>query len=57
MTRPLAITKRQAKTLMRVAAEIGGIIEVKTEIGLIRLIPANLAKEEPKIDPEPEGTM
>lgn len=57
MSRPLAITKRQAKTLLKAANEEGGIVEVKTDIGVIRLIPAVLARNEPKVDPEPEGTM
>lgn len=57
MPRPLALTKRQAKTLLKAAEEAGGVIEVKTEIGVIRLIPANLAQAEPTVDREPEGTM
>lgn len=43
MTRTLAITKRQAKTLLKAANEEGGIVEVETEIGIVRLIPAVLA--------------
>jgi hypothetical protein len=59
--RPLAITKRQAKTLLKAANEEGGIVEVKTDIGVVRLIPAVLARQQvandPQVDPEPEGTM
>ncbi len=43
MNRPLAMTKRQAKSLLKAAEEAGGIVEVKTAIGVIRLIPAALA--------------
>lgn len=49
MTRPLAITNRQAKTLIKAATEGNAIIEVETEIGIVRLIPGHLAptKAEP----------
>ena len=43
MTRRLAITRRQAKTLFAAATEAGGVVEVVTEIGTVRLIPAELA--------------
>jgi hypothetical protein len=45
LNKPLAMTKRQAKTLLKAAEEAGGIVEVKTAIGVIRLIPAALAGE------------
>jgi hypothetical protein len=45
MTRGLAITKRQAKTLLKAANEEGGIVEIVTSIGTVRLIPATLVKD------------
>ena len=57
MTRQLAITKRQAKTLLKAANEEGGIIEVKTEIGVVRLIPAVLAQLDKPVDEEPKGYL
>ncbi|MGV8856751.1 MAG: hypothetical protein ACOH2L_19205 [Devosia sp.] len=42
MSRPLAITNRQAKTLIKAATEGNAIVEVETEIGIVRLIPAAL---------------
>jgi len=57
VTRQLAITKRQAKTLLKAANEEGGIIEVKTEIGVVRLIPAVLAQMEKPVDEEPKGYL
>lgn len=59
MTRHLSITKRQAKTLLQAANEEGGIVEVDTEIGTVRLIPAALAPKpvaEP-VDKEPKGYL
>jgi hypothetical protein len=55
MTRPLSITKRQAKTLLRAAEEEGGIVEVETAIGTVRLIPHSLASRTEKLDEEPKG--
>ena len=43
MSRPLAITYRQAKTLIKAATEGNAIVEIETEIGIVRLIPASLA--------------
>lgn len=59
MTRQLAITQRQAKTLVKVANEGKVIVEVTTPIGTIRLIPAELAPQAPakKLDPEPKGYL
>lgn len=54
MTRPLAITNRQAKTLIKAATEGNAIIEVETEIGIVRFIPAALDKRKPVGD-EPRG--
>ena len=55
MTRHIAITKRKAKTLLRAAAEEGGIVEVVTVIGTVRLIPGSLAKADEDVDKEPKG--
>lgn len=55
MTRPLSITKRQAKTLLRAAEEEGGIVEVETAIGTVRLIPHSLTSRTEKLDEEPKG--
>ncbi|MGV8855945.1 MAG: hypothetical protein ACOH2L_15015 [Devosia sp.] len=53
MSRPLAITNRQAKTLIKAATEGNAIVEVETEIGIVRLIPASLvAKSDKKLDDE-----
>lgn len=59
MTRHLAITKRQAKTLLKAANEEGGIVEIKTEIGVVRLIPAALAKadDDRPVDKKVEGYL
>lgn len=55
MTRALSITKRQAKTLLRAAEEEGGIVEVDTPLGTIRLIPHSVANRNEKLDEEPKG--
>jgi hypothetical protein len=55
MTRTLSITKRQAKTLLKAAEEEGGIVEVETSIGVVRLIPHSLAARTEKLDEEPKG--
>jgi histidinol phosphatase-like PHP family hydrolase len=55
VTRHLSITKRQAKTLLQAANEEGGIIEIKTDIGVIRLIPAVLNRHEKLVDDKPKG--
>lgn len=52
MTRPLAITSRQARTLIKAATEGNAIIEVETEIGIVRLIPAVLDKRKENLDDE-----
>lgn len=60
MTRALAITKRQTKTLIRAAKEEGAVIEVETEIGWVRIIPADLAKaltERKPVDTDEKWTM
>ena len=55
MTRALSITKRQAKTLLKAAEEEGGIVEVETAIGIVRLIPHSFATRTDKLDEEPKG--
>jgi hypothetical protein len=56
MTRSLSITKRQAKTLLKAAEEEGGIVEVETAIGVVRLIPGSLVnRNDNKLDEEPKG--
>lgn len=57
MTRHLAITKRQAKTLLKAANEEGGIVEVETAIGIVRLIPARLAETDKPVDEAPKGYL
>ncbi len=57
MSRALAITSRQAKTLIKAATEGNAVIEVETEIGIVRLIPAALVKGARPIDKEPEGYL
>lgn len=57
MTRTLAITRRQADTLFKAADKAGGIVEVETPIGIIRIIPAALAKKGEAVDKEPEGYL
>lgn len=55
MTRTLSITKRQAKTLLKAAEEEGGIVEVDTPMGTVRLIPHSIASRTEKLDEEPKG--
>lgn len=55
MTRALSITKRQAKTLLKAAEEEHAIVEVETKIGIVRLIPASLARKDKMLDEEPKG--
>jgi hypothetical protein len=43
VNKPLAISTRQALALLKAAEKAGGIVEVKTPIGVVRLIPAALA--------------
>ena len=55
MSKPLAITKRQAKTLLQAAEEQGGIVEIETSIGTVRLIPKSLTSPKESLDAEPKG--
>jgi hypothetical protein len=57
MSRALAITRRQADTLFKAADKAGGIVEVETPIGTIRIIPAALATKPKPVDTEPEGYL
>jgi hypothetical protein len=52
MTRQLALSQRQARTLLRAAEAERGIIEVKVGETVIRLIPESLAHPERRIDEE-----
>lgn len=55
MGRPLAITKRQASTLLKAAEEQHAIVEIKTEIGLVRLIPKSVVKDQEREQDEVQG--
>lgn len=55
MGRPLAITKRQADSLLKAAEEHHAIVEVQTAIGLVRLIPNSVVKETEKDKDEVQG--
>lgn len=57
MSRPLAITNRQAKTLIKAATEGNAVVEVETAIGIVRLIPASLVGKPKPVDKEFEGTI
>lgn len=57
MTRVLAMTKRQATTLFEAANEQGGIVEVETPMGLVRLIPAVIAQKTEKVDERSKGYL
>lgn len=50
MTRSLAISKRQAQTLLRAAEAEKAIVEVKVGDTTFRLIPASLAQRKPEVD-------
>ena len=50
MTRALAISKRQAQTLLRAAEAEKAIVEVKVNGATFRLIPASLAQAEKPMD-------
>jgi hypothetical protein len=55
MGRPLAITKRQATTLLKAAEEQHAIVEIKTAIGVVRLIPQSVVKETEREQDEFDG--
>lgn len=50
MSKPLAITERQARTLLRAADKERGIVEVKIGDTVVRLIPEILAQPDRRID-------
>jgi hypothetical protein len=50
MTRALALSQRQAQTLLRAADAERGIVEVKIGNTVFRLIPECLAQESSKVD-------
>ena len=50
MTRALAVSKRQAQTLLKAAEAEKAIIEVKVGETVFRLIPASLAQVDSKVD-------
>lgn len=52
MTRALALSQRQARTLLRAAEAERGIVEVKIGDTVIRLIPESLAQPAKPIDEE-----
>ncbi|MER9357468.1 hypothetical protein NKI61_29995 [Mesorhizobium sp. M0514] len=52
MTRALALSQRQARTLLRAAEAERGIIEVKIGDKVFRLIPESLAQPAKPIDQE-----
>lgn len=54
MTRALALSQRQARTLLRAAEAERGIVEVKVGETVFRLIPECLAQAERPIDASPE---
>lgn len=55
MGRPLAITKRQAASLLKAAEEQQGIVEVQTAIGIIRLIPKSIVNDMDRGDDDVKG--
>lgn len=57
MTRPLAITEKQARTLIRAAEKEKAVIEVKVGDAVFRLIPADLAQANAKVDAAPKGHL
>ena len=50
MTRALALSQRQAQTLLRAAEAERGIVEVKIGSAVFRLIPASLAQAQKPVD-------
>jgi len=57
MTRALAISQRQAQTLLRAAEAERGIVEVKIGDVTYRLIPAVHAQAEMPVDGKPKGYL
>ncbi|ETA72297.1 MULTISPECIES: hypothetical protein [Mesorhizobium] len=50
MTRALALSQRQAQTLLRAAEAERGIVEVKIGSAVFRLIPASIAQAPKAVD-------
>lgn len=57
MTRALALTEKQARTLIRAAEKEKAVIEVKVGDTVIRLIPAVHAQEQRKVDDPRKGRL
>lgn len=57
MTRALALTEKQARTLIRAAGKERAVIEVKVGDTVFRLIPADLAQELKPVDEKPKGYL
>lgn len=54
MSRALALTERQARTLLRAADKERGIVEVRIGKALVRLIPESMMPEDHRIDEQEE---
>lgn len=54
MSRALALTERQARTLLRAADKERGIVEVRIGKALVRLIPGSMVPEDHRIDEQEE---
>lgn len=50
MSRALAITEREARTLLRAAEKERAVVEVKVGDKIFRLIPECLAQEKKRVD-------
>jgi hypothetical protein len=57
VSKPLAITERQARTLLRAADKERGIVEVKIGDTVVRLIPESQAQETYKVDRKGKGYL
>ncbi len=57
MTRALAITEREARTLLRAAEKERAVVEVKVGDKVFRLIPECLANKDGKIDDGQKGYL
>lgn len=55
--RPLPLTERQARTLLRAAEKERGIVEVKIGEAVVRLIPESLAQDRADLDHKGEGYL
>jgi hypothetical protein len=57
MSKPLALSQRQARTLLRAAEAERGIVEVKVGDKVFRLIPESLAQPAKPVDEKPKGYL